>query len=1228
LKTAKSHVANLLQVFSPKKKGTEQPSAAKEEVVRPQDQGRPQGQPGASVSGLEKGALFLDSAGKVVSVQPRCAGFFGRKPEELIRHHFKEFFKQPFDQEFANAQKHGKQSGVQSFPAVALRKDGTEFPTQVALKYLPGNQAFCWTAFVQAPPGYTGGMDHYSFKGRSNGLESLPPRHAKPTVATTETVTQGAAPEAELAEEPAARAGTHSPEDPLAEHAEKFAKQAQESSAESNVKSQTKESTTSFRRRAEDNETARKLLVADLEKVRNSNKLLRKKEEELNAQLQTLQAAVAQAESSARESAAQSKDWEKKAADLRNDIDELTRAQTAGQGENTQFVTRRIKDLELQLKDAKATVAVAKRETEKLEAKNQQLNEANTRTSTELDEEREANKLARQMAEELHTQIRKLQDAADRSETRARESAGTQSKNGEKKGADGKKIADELNQTRAELEEEREATKLARHLADELNAQLRKLQGALDEAEARARESVAQSKDWEQKAADLKKNVDGLTRGQATGINADAQSSQRVKELEQQLNEANAKAKAELEKERDAKNLSQKQKEELDAQVQKLKNAAEQAEARARESAAQSKDWEKKAADLKKNVDELTRGHATKNGDSHSAQRVKELEQRLNEANANLAETNAKAKADLEKERNAKHLSQQEKEELNAQVQKLKSAAEQAEARARESAAQSKDWEKKAADLKKNVDELTRSHAAGKNADAQSAQRIKELEQQLKDANASLSAGRTEAEKQNSAHQRLEAESRNLAEANAKAKADLEKERDAKKLSQIEKEKLDAQVQELKSAAEQAEARARECEARSKDWEKKAADLKNSIDELTRSHAAEKNAAAESAQRIRELEQQLNEANANLADGRAEAEKLEAENRQLNEAFDEERDATKLARQLAEELHTQVRKFQEAADQAKARARESAAQSRDWEKKAAELKKNVDEFTRGQGSGKNADAQSVQRVKELEQELREANASLAEANAKAKADLERERAVKNLLQEEKEELNAQVQELLTRSHTAGKNVDARFAQRVKELEQELDEANASLAAAEMEAEKLGAKSRHLNEANTRVRPDSTQSAERVAALERKLSELEERVREGLAKVDVESEGQRAVREQPGNCELSTAPQLLTDTGTEKLKELIEAFKLEGYAICKDGTHKRGVEKVVIYVKNGYPTHIARQLESGLWTSKCGLMQDVGHESHVERDVYGLAHTFMHRRRDGKPFFKDRLFRNC
>jgi len=63
-----------------------------------------------------------------------------------------------------------------------------------------------------------------------------------------------------------------------------------------------------------------------------------------------------------------------------------------------------------------------------------------------------------------------------------------------------------------------------------------------------------------------------------------------------------------------------------------------------------------------------------------------------------------------------------------------------------------------------------------------------------------------------------------------------------------------------------------------------------------------------------------------------------------------------------------------------------------------------------------------------------------------------------------------------------------------------------------------------------------------------------------------------------------------------IESFIIAFGTLGYLICNDGTLESGFEKVAIYAKNGVPKHMARQLPSGMWTSKCGILEDIEHET--------------------------------
>src|SRR5262249_5330882 len=162
------------------------------------------------------------------------------------------------------------------------------------------NHGFSWTVFIQAPPGHPPAIDQPLI--RRNGPESQPSRELKATVPTTETATQGETPEAESTEKPAHTAHPRPPaqaetprkgsgsttrfkrkaekpiqkdegtriirldEDLLTAQNGKSAKQ--DSSAA--PKAQAGESTARVEHelqclhiRAEENETARKLLVAD-----------------------------------------------------------------------------------------------------------------------------------------------------------------------------------------------------------------------------------------------------------------------------------------------------------------------------------------------------------------------------------------------------------------------------------------------------------------------------------------------------------------------------------------------------------------------------------------------------------------------------------------------------------------------------------------------------------------------------------------------------------------------------------------------------------------------------------------------------------------------------------------------------------------------------------------------------------------------------------------------------
>jgi hypothetical protein len=73
-----------------------------------------------------------------------------------------------------------------------------------------------------------------------------------------------------------------------------------------------------------------------------------------------------------------------------------------------------------------------------------------------------------------------------------------------------------------------------------------------------------------------------------------------------------------------------------------------------------------------------------------------------------------------------------------------------------------------------------------------------------------------------------------------------------------------------------------------------------------------------------------------------------------------------------------------------------------------------------------------------------------------------------------------------------------------------------------------------------------------------------------------------------------------------------AFATLGYAVCSGDASVPGFEKVALFADaDGLPTHAARQLANGRWTSKLGKAEDIEHELRdLEGDFYGTAVLIM------------------
>ena len=88
---------------------------------------------------------------------------------------------------------------------------------------------------------------------------------------------------------------------------------------------------------------------------------------------------------------------------------------------------------------------------------------------------------------------------------------------------------------------------------------------------------------------------------------------------------------------------------------------------------------------------------------------------------------------------------------------------------------------------------------------------------------------------------------------------------------------------------------------------------------------------------------------------------------------------------------------------------------------------------------------------------------------------------------------------------------------------------------------------------------------------------------------------------------------------ETLLAFVGAYATLGYTRCDDEQREIGFEKVAIYVNaRGIPTHAARQLGTGMWTSKLGQAHDIAHTlDGVSGLRYGRVGAVLKRPRDAQ-----------
>jgi hypothetical protein len=81
-----------------------------------------------------------------------------------------------------------------------------------------------------------------------------------------------------------------------------------------------------------------------------------------------------------------------------------------------------------------------------------------------------------------------------------------------------------------------------------------------------------------------------------------------------------------------------------------------------------------------------------------------------------------------------------------------------------------------------------------------------------------------------------------------------------------------------------------------------------------------------------------------------------------------------------------------------------------------------------------------------------------------------------------------------------------------------------------------------------------------------------------------------------------------------LATMIATLGTFGYVPCDTGVAETGFEKAAVYAKGGVPTHVAKQLPGGRWSSKLGKDCVVSHATPagLEGAVYGQVVAYLRR----------------
>jgi hypothetical protein len=68
-----------------------------------------------------------------------------------------------------------------------------------------------------------------------------------------------------------------------------------------------------------------------------------------------------------------------------------------------------------------------------------------------------------------------------------------------------------------------------------------------------------------------------------------------------------------------------------------------------------------------------------------------------------------------------------------------------------------------------------------------------------------------------------------------------------------------------------------------------------------------------------------------------------------------------------------------------------------------------------------------------------------------------------------------------------------------------------------------------------------------------------------------------------------------EDGEDSIEYFISYLSKQGFEPTESEDFEDGFKKIAMYTRSGNPTHFARQLPGGRWTSKCGTWEDIEHD---------------------------------